>query len=363
MTYPMDAHMKDILALTRTGRLAEATEMIQRTLGGSATGAQTAGARPPVDLRSAAPVLPAPGGAGWAAGEAARPSAPKTARGKMDRHNFRSAAGSLDYLLYVPQGLSKPAPLVVMLHGCTQSAEDFARGTKMNVLADELGFIVAYPEQTRAANAQKCWNWFRPGDQGKASGEPAMIAGITREICTAQEVDRARIYVAGLSAGGAAAAIMADAFPDIFAAAGVHSGLACGSASDLPSALAAMQGRGKRSRANRSSSNVPLITFHGDRDSTVHPVNSDQMHEAWATAPDAAGLERKVTDGKSAAGQGYRKIAMVTPDGQSMAEHWVLRGAGHAWSGGSASGTYTDPKGPDASREMLRFFLQHRLKR
>ena len=358
MSYPLSARMSEILALTKAGRVADATALIQRGLNTVDDAAAAHGA--PADLRRHKTALPPLIEIASARTTATNFRKPAESEGSFDRHSFGVSLGSLDYLLYVPATITAPAPLVVMLHGCTQSADDFARGTQMNALADELGFIVAYPEQSRSANAQKCWNWFRPGDQGKAAGEPAMIAAITREIAAKYPVEPDRIYVAGLSAGGAAAAIMASAFPDIYAAAGIHSGLACGSAQDLPSALAAMQGRGKRRRAAASQAYVPLITFHGDRDGTVHPANSDQIHAAWDKAPAMAGLEREVTEGTDGAGRAYRKTAMVDRDGRSMSESWLLKGAGHAWSGGSAAGSYTDEGGPDASREMMRFFVQHR---
>ncbi|MBC7986211.1 MAG: PHB depolymerase family esterase, partial [Sphingomonadaceae bacterium] len=187
-------------------------------------------------------------------------------------------------------------PLVVMLHGCTQSADDFARGTGMNRLADELGFIVAYPAQSASANAQKCWNWFRPGDQRRDQGEPALIAAVTREIIAERRIDPARVYIAGLSAGGAAAAVMGDAYPDLYAAVGIHSGLACGAARDLPSALMAMK-NGGAAAPGRHARFTPVITFHGDRDATVHEANSRRII-AMASAAAGAPLTSKVDKGR-----------------------------------------------------------------
>ncbi|GGD63919.1 PHB depolymerase family esterase [Erythrobacter arachoides] len=364
MTFFNASHMPDILDLTQRGRLGAATALIQRSLGSNLgqPQAEGGGARPHHDGQEAR--LPAPAAFADApsrpAAEGARPTPSPAASGSFTRHAFRGARGSLDYLLYAPANATKAMPLVMMLHGCTQDAEDFARGTRMNQLAEEFGFLVAYPEQTRKANAQKCWNWFRPGDQGKGSGEPALIAGIAGEIANRHDVDRGRIYVAGLSAGGAAAAIMAQAYPDVFAAAGIHSGLACGSAADLPGALSAMKGKGRR-RSVDGQTYVPLITFHGSRDTTVDPANSEQIHGSWRERHTAASLAETVETGVSPGGRQYRQAVLRGPSGKAMAESWLVMGAGHAWSGGSPSGSYTDASGPDASRAMIRFFLQHRL--
>lgn len=358
MSYPLSTQMSEIMALTKSGRLAEATHLIQRGLKGADFAPEARSApRDPAPMTIA---LPAPHVAKHAR-EKARPEKRARSGGSFDRHTFTGAPGTLNYFVYRPANVTGAVPLIMMLHGCTQSAKDFARGTQMNALADEIGFIVAYPEQPRSANMQKCWNWFRPGDQGKASGEPAVIAGITREIMAGEPIDPARVYVAGLSAGGAAAAIMAEAFPELYVAAGIHSGLACGSARDMASAFAAMQGKGKAHRPSSSQTYVPVITFHGDRDTTVHPVNSQKIHAAWESSPTLSGLRRKSTEGRSQGGQAYRKTELLDGEGRSLSEDWLLKGAGHAWSGGSATGSYTDQAGPDASREMVRFFLQHRL--
>ena len=361
MTYPLKAGMNEVLTLTRAGQLMDATALIQRSLGSAnlRTASAQAQTGSPIDIRAHGPMaLPRPE---ILTAGISRKQSQTAASGDMSRHSLRSDQSKLDYLLYLPSQMAVAMPLIIMLHGCTQSAEDFARGTRMNELAEEQGFAVAYPEQTQAGNAQKCWNWFRPGDQMKDAGEPAMIAGITRQVIAEHAIDPARVYVAGLSAGGAAAAIMASVYPEIYAAAGIHSGLACGSATDLPSAFAAMSGRGN-SLVNGTGTYVPLITFHGDRDNTVNRANSDQIHSVWKSAPEIASLERKVAEGVSPAGRRYRKTALVDRAGRSHAEHWEIKGAGHAWAGGSPSGSYTDSKGPDASREMIRFFLQHRLK-
>jgi poly(hydroxyalkanoate) depolymerase family esterase len=271
---------------------------------------------------------------------------------------FRSANGSRNYKLFVPShSQEKPLPLVVMLHGCTQSPDDFAAGTRMNFLAEERNCFVVYPEQPNEANQGKCWNWFRTGDQQREGGEPSLIAGITRQIMRDYPIDPKRVYVAGLSAGGAAAAIMAATHADLYAAVGIHSGLACGAASDLPSAFAAMR-QGGGSKISDGGPPVPTIVFHGDRDTTVHPNNGDRIIEQSVKA---AGLKAKVTDGRVPHGHAYTRTNLADADGRAVSEHWKVHGAGHAWSGGSPAGSYTDPRGPDATREMLRFFLEHSL--
>jgi poly(hydroxyalkanoate) depolymerase family esterase len=287
--------------------------------------------------------------------------------------SYGDQAGSRAYKLYVPSThRGQPAPLVVMLHGCTQSPDDFAAGTRMNPLAEEHGCLVAYPAQPSSANASKCWNWFSPGDQQRDRGEPSLIAGITRRIMADHPVDPARVYVAGLSAGGAAAAIMGAAYPDLYAAVGVHSGLAVGAANDLPSAFAAMRGGAAATAAGAAHSPsgrapargqrriVPTIVFHGDRDTTVHPRNGDQViAQARGTATAELQATATVQQGQAPGGRAYRRTLQADAGGRAVLEQWVVQGAGHAWSGGSPAGSYTDPQGPDASREMLRFFLEH----
>jgi poly(hydroxyalkanoate) depolymerase family esterase len=248
-----------------------------------------------------------------------------------------------------------------MLHGCTQSADDFAAGTRMNFAAEEQDCFVAYPEQAITANSSKCWNWFNEGDQQRGRGEPALIAGITRQIMADYNIDARRIYIAGLSAGGAAAAVVAEAYPELYAAVGVHSGLACGVARDLPSAFAAMQGRhpapGPRPAGQSGKVvHLPTIVFHGDRDATVHPRNGVEVS---TRARGGGNLEMQVEHGSAAAGHTYTRSTQRDASGRALIEDWVIHGAGHAWSGGSSSGSFTDPKGPDATKEMLRFFLDH----
>jgi poly(hydroxyalkanoate) depolymerase family esterase len=273
---------------------------------------------------------------------------------------YSSAAGSRAYRLFIPSRYrDQPLPLVVMLHGCTQSPDDFAAGTRMNFLAEQQSCFVAYPAQPSQANQAKCWNWFRSADQQRGRGEPSLIAGITRQIMDDYLVDRKRVYVGGLSAGAAAAAIMGATYDDLFAAIGIHSGLACGVATDLPSALVAMRQGGPDHKGISSGRRcVPTIVFHGDRDTTVHPNNGGQILEQTARAMNP---QKKVHRGQVPGGHAYTRTTLSDASGRGILEHWNIHGAGHAWSGGSPAGSYTDPRGPDATREILRFFLEHSL--
>jgi poly(hydroxyalkanoate) depolymerase family esterase len=275
---------------------------------------------------------------------------------RFEEHSFANETGSRKYKLYVPSCYTgESLPLVVMLHGCKQSPVDFATGTRMNELAEETRILVVYPEQPSSANPARCWNWFNTGDQVRDGGEPSLIAGITHQVMRNYAVDAARVYVAGLSAGGAAAAIMGATYPDVYAAICVHSGLPCGIASGLPSAFEAMR-QGGTVAANSGRKPVPAIVFHSDCDAVVSPVNGEQV-----IAQSGAGLEfsRTVIIGKSEGGIDYTRTVHSDQGGLNVLEHWLLHGVGHAWSGGSSAGSYTDPRGPDASRETLRFFLAH----
>jgi poly(hydroxyalkanoate) depolymerase family esterase len=246
-------------------------------------------------------------------------------------------------------------PLVVMLHGCTQDPVDFASGTQMNHLAEEMHCLVVYPAQSQQANAHRCWNWFSAVDQKRDQGEPSIIAGITRDIMDSHNIDAEQVYVAGLSAGGAMATIMGTLYPDLYAAVGVHSGLPFASAHDLPSALAAMKGKFGKSQAPGEA--IPIIVFHGDKDTTVHPANGEEL---FARGAHHAAKEIVIEPGRVPDGHAYTRTVHQRADGTPQAEQWLIHGAGHAWSGGSSRGSYTDGKGPDASREMMRFFRTKR---
>ncbi|MBC7956851.1 MAG: PHB depolymerase family esterase [Cytophagales bacterium] len=353
-------------ALTRRGSLGEATQAIQRALHlqrGAAT--PPAPATPAEAARAATDAIVLDG----LVREIDTPtSPPKTQEtpwhtppdtaprpASFEEFPFATALGLRHYKLFTPAGLSdEPAPLVVMLHGCKQDPDDFAAGTRMNELAQAQGFRVLYPAQAPRSNMQRCWNWFQPGDQKRGSGEPALLAAITRHVMQARAVDAQRVYVAGLSAGGAMAVILAHEYPDLFAAAGIHSGLPQGAAHDVATAFAAMQ-HGPRSEPTRPNGRrVPFIVFHGDQDGTVHPINGEHLVAGHDTSEVSHGMPE---NGRSFVRTTYRDDADVV-----VAEHWLVHGSGHAWSGGNAQGSYTDEQGPDASREMLRFFNQQRLK-
>jgi len=399
--------------LVNAGGLREATAKIQRTLRGilssdapadipsagadapiegtfrvidahsPSAGAETnvppAGASRPF-ARYRAPLHPQPRGD---SGQRPRPTPPSDlARdvepgGQFISRSYTNQAGTRTYKLYIPSGYQgKPLPLIVMLHGCTQSPDDFAAGTRMNRLAEEHQCLVVYPAQARAANQSNCWNWFNTADQHRDRGEPCIIAGITLEIISGYAIDTHRVYVAGLSAGGAMAAVMATTYPDLYAAIGIHSGLPYAVAHDLPSAFAAMHqgapspGNDRRDRTSGAGSSpraVPTIVFHGDRDTTVHPRNGDHVIAQCMSvhAPNGSDIKAAtnppvtVQRGQVPDGHAYTRTSYHDPSGQIMLEQWEVHGAGHAWSGGSLGGSYTDPKGPDATNEMIRFFYEH----
>jgi poly(hydroxyalkanoate) depolymerase family esterase len=273
--------------------------------------------------------------------------------------SFTLPSGTRAYKLYVPRHPDAVTGLVVMLHGCTQNPDDFAIGTGMNEVAEERGLIVAYPAQSRVANPSLCWNWFHLRDQKRGSGEPAIIAGLTEELIAEFGIGSGRVFIAGLSAGGAMAAVMGATYPDIYAAVGVHSGLRSGTAGDLISALAAMRGN-QRHRALIPGAAMPVsvrtIVFHGDADQTVHPSNGDSI---VTSAKAGLKAEQQETQwGHSPGGIDYLRTVSRNAAGLPAVEHWLVCGVGHAWSGGNSEGSYTDPRGPNASREMVRFFLE-----
>src|SRR5215207_1729138 len=433
MSKQLQESMLEATRLTNEGRLAEATAAIQRALGGIsapvAPEEDTGGTEGPVETTGWVPEGAARpsetadfGRIGGALRDALRPSrhyhgvprlpdglpslpnglsnglptlpdslpglpdglpgltkgvpgaAVVPAGGQFVERAYAGPAGGRSYKLYVPSGYTgqEAVPLVVMLHGCTQNPNDFAAGTSMNEFAETHTFFVAYPAQAQNANMQKCWNWFKASDQQRGSGEPAIIAGITRQLVEEYAVADGRVYVAGMSAGGAMAAIMGATYPDLYAAVGVHSGLAPGAAQDLASAFSAMQGGGASNThqdapTGGSKVSVPVIVFHGDRDTTVHPRNAGQLLAHYRTVDGTPGGRNTagepvppvaVRKGQVPDGYAYTRTTQRDADGRPIMEQWTVHGLGHAWSGGSSAGSYTDAKGPDASAEMMRFFDQ-----
>ena len=327
-----------------------------------------------------------------AAEPAPRPSpAAKPRAASFTELSFRSGDTPFAYRLYVPgfdgtqaavTDAASPAllPLVVLLHGCKQDAADFALGTGMNELAEAEKYLVLYPEQSSNANSMRCWNWFDAAHQSRDSGEPKMIAALIRKVIKSHGADPSRVYIAGLSAGGAMAAIMAGLYPELFAAVGVHSGLPPGSATDVISAFSAMRRGARKGRAapgsagaaNDASANendafvMPTIVFHGSADKTVNPDNGEQITQAALAAIKGAGMTLiKVEQSEDSPGtpSGRRDTTRTiyrAADGKPYIEHWAIGSGPHAWSGGDAAGSFTDPHGPSASQAMVEFFLQHR---
>lgn len=285
--------------------------------------------------------------------------------------SYSNDAGRRDYKLYIPSSYQGQAlPLIVMLHGCTQGPDDFALGTGMNLIAEQEHCFVVYPVQNQGANNSKCWNWFKSIDQKRDQGEPSIIAGITRDIVAQYHINPGCVFIAGMSAGGAMAAIMAEGYPDIYAAVGIHSGLPVGVASDLPSALAAMRGAARVTKRLDASTSVPVIVFHGDQDHTVSSKNANSIIARYLEGQPTNSTTAVQDQGTSQQGRQYARVryydksamldnAKLAPE--PGAEQWTLYGSGHTWSGGNSAGSYTDPSGPDASREMLRFFLSRQL--
>ena len=300
--------------------------------------------------------------------------------GSFERGSFSSEQGERDYRLYVPDSLDgSPPPLIVMLHGCGQDAEDFAAGTQMNALAEREKFLVLYPEQDSSANRAGCWNWFEPSNQERGGEEPSIIAGATGEVIDEHGVDPRRVYVAGMSAGGAMSTVLAATYPDLYAAVGVHSGFEYGAADGALSAVAAQrsagpdpdfQGRLAFEAAPPTEARVlPAIVFHGEEDPTVDVVNAHQALSQWAQTNDyaedgadddgVAAEPDETLPGQSPGGYDYVRYVYERPGGDVLMEKWIVEDLSHAWSGGNADGSFADPDGPNASEEMVRFFRQH----
>ena len=278
--------------------------------------------------------------------------------GKFLEETFKHSAGTRTYKVHVPRSYRKQAmPLIVLLHGCTQNPDDFAAGTRMNALADKDSCLVVYPAQPDSANPAKCWNWFNPADQQRDQGEPAIIAGITREVMQSYRVDEKRVFIAGLSAGASMSVVMAATYPELYAAIGVHSGLPYRSAQNMLSAFYVMR-NGAAAVPGLGAIGIPIIVFHGDHDQTVNPCNGQQIISQWlASQPGQAQTSVRTEATGESNGRAYSRTLYRNAQGALFAEYWLVKELGHAWSGGSPQGTYADPLGPDASQEMLRFFL------
>ena len=386
-------------SLVRQGQLARATQAIQDALQGKnitpaapdaftapaaapfatpprSSSAQPARWRPPLDAEIQDAVVlerPVPSPTAAPAAHAAQTKAPaprvKPQRteppGSFTRVALQHGGMQRHYWLSVPPDAKSGAdmPLVVMLHGCTQNPQDFATGTGMNAAAAPANALVLYPAQPPSANHNGCWNWFVPEHQQRDQGEPDLLVAMLRYVKERHPVDAKRVYAAGLSAGGAMAALLGREYPDIFAAIGVHSGLQAGAAHNMLAALSAMKTGAKLnphvqpSRAGRAPA---LIVFHGDADGTVNAKNGEQLVQATLNTLHGgpATAQRQTQQGQSPAGQPFTQT-VYRADNTVVAEHWLLHGAGHAWSGGHPGGSHTDARGVDATGEMLRFFLEH----
>lgn len=373
MTTDFAAAMRRATGLTRAFDLSGATKVIQEALAGKPTSATA-----PLDLPTLTPpqhTAPEPSTPktlgsrilrplsevvrtlkeGRAtvlyAPQARRPAPAVPAGAQFVARSFTGRDGSRQFKLFIPE--AAPRGLIVMLHGCKQNPDDFAVGTKMNEVAARNNLLVAYPSQTNSANAGGCWNWFAPAHQMRDRGEPSILAGMTRELMHEFGLEREQVFVAGLSAGGAMAAVMLETYPDLFSGAGIHSGLAYRSANDVMSAFAAMRGDATRVAVGATVKHpysARVIIFHGDADSTVHPRNArriltERVDPNWAVIK-AMGETN-----------GQKFVQEVFTHGDNVVELWSVTGAGHAWSGGDPLGSYASANGPNASSEIVRFFL------
>ena len=340
---------------TRASDPMAATRIIQEAL----SGAPQPEAAPPRRERLRKPLREAlrtlregRGRVGWQLPGAPAPAPAVPHGARFEARSFACAEGARDYRLYLPADTGAPLRgLVLMLHGCKQNPDDFAAGTGMNALAERHGLAIAYPGQTAAENPAACWNWFRPGDQHRGAGEPAILAGLAQSLAAELGIPPDRIFAAGLSAGGAMAAVLGAAYPEVFSAVGIHSGLPAGAANDVLSAFAAMRGDPTLAGPRPSGPGPRTIVFHGSADATVAAVNAERIMATAGTG------DVETETGTAPGRRSYTRTVHRRPDGSTQAELWLVDGAGHAWSGGAAAGSYTDPSGPDASAEMLRFFL------
>jgi poly(hydroxyalkanoate) depolymerase family esterase len=295
----------------------------------------------------------------------------------------RAAGGTRNFKLWVPASLEKSQSqaLVLALHGCTQDAEEMAEISGMNEVAEANRFLVVYPEQSRLANLMKCWNWFHPKHQVRDAGEPSILAAVVGQVCSTHNVDRDRVYVIGVSAGGAMASILAAAYPDLFAAVAVFAGAEFKAATSVSEGLAAMEKGGpdplrqgqlafeamRDGLACRQRRRMPVIVFHGTADTRVNPISADQTIAQWGKTNSYLAavhseseftLSERVFSGEVPGGYAYQRHAYLEADARLLMEKWIVQGLGHAWSGSPKPSKYGDPKGPNASAEIWRFFSE-----
>jgi poly(hydroxyalkanoate) depolymerase family esterase len=373
MKYRVLDVMNEALGLVKKSDLGGATALIRKALSGETAPTGESGeakAPPPRPSAKVIPLAPRRPLGETLRALRARPIMPESLPDAPEpgpapdfgerflKRTYSGPAGSLAYRLYVPADHEgQELALVLMLHGCSQDPEDFALGTRMNDLAEEFGLIVAYPHQPRLANPQGCWNWFDRRHQNRGSGEPAKLAGLAQALVKEFDVRRERVFAAGLSAGGAMAEILAETYPDVFDAVGIHSGLPYKSAGDVPSAFAAMKGTATFEPAPVATGarHARKIIIHGLADGTVAPVNGERLLEEveLETSLTRSDLDWPIEGGRAS------RVALKSADGQPVAEQWLVEGGGHAWFGGDPRGSYTQAVGLDASRVMVRFFLAH----
>jgi|GEM_PF-1792847 len=276
--------------------------------------------------------------------------------------------------VFVPTKPAAPAPLVVMLHGCTQTPDAFADATKMDEVAEEAGFVVAYPEEPPSAIASRCWQWWEPAHQARDAGEPKLLATIVDGVVAAHGVDKDQVYAAGISAGGAMTVILGATYPDRFAAVGVLAGLEYKAATTLSAALSASSQGGPSPAAQGALAHaamgsrarvVPAFVLHGSADSVVAKVNGDQVAAQWLHVAGVVLGEGAIERGSAVPGEDGRPFTRVVHrnkgNGAAIVEHFVVEGLGHAWPGGRDGGSYSDPRGPDASRLLWSFFRGRRV--
>ncbi len=366
MSHDLQRTMRAAMQLMRQGDLAAATATLQRNLAGQPQAqplnAQTIGKGRCID--SVARVVPESANEDIPAPQMRR--AESSGGLVSSTGTFSCRHGARDYLMYAPrERQARSGPLLLMLHGCAQTPADFARGTRMHVSAAAEGYVVVYAAQSTRHNPNACWNWFRAEDQQRGQGEPALLAEMVGDFMRRLDCDPDRVYVAGLSAGAAMALNLAHLYPEVLRGVGVHSGLPFGCAHDVPSAMTAMRNGGNPHPDAGTDGTlphlVPTIVFHGDRDAIVSVRNADRIvgnDVPRPAAPRAAndGLWESASTTRAADRFAYTVTRERSPSGKPMAERWIVHGAGHAWFGGSPQGSFTDPRGPDATAEMLRFF-------